>query len=65
VRRDPDPTDGRRQLVTLTDAGRLRAAGDRVARRAWLAQAFHDHYTEAERRTVIDAMALLDRLTHL
>lgn len=65
IRRDPDPTDGRRQIVTLTDAGQLRAAGNVAARREWLNQALHDHYTEAERQTVIEAMALLDRLTQL
>jgi DNA-binding MarR family transcriptional regulator len=65
VRRDPDPTDGRRQLVSLTEAGSQHAAGDQAARHEWLNRAMNDHLTEAERRTVIDAMALLDQLAQL
>lgn len=65
IRRDPDPTDGRRQIVTLTDAGRLRAAGDKAARAEWLTRALHDHYTEDERQTLLKGLALLDRLTDL
>ncbi|ONH32808.1 MarR family winged helix-turn-helix transcriptional regulator [Pseudofrankia asymbiotica] len=65
IRRDPDPTDGRRQLVTLTDAGRRHAAGDSAARAQWLTRALHDHYTEAELQTLMEAMALLDRLAQL
>jgi DNA-binding MarR family transcriptional regulator len=63
IRRDPDPEDGRRQLVTLSTEGFERVQGDRQAREEWLARALQDRYTEAERRTVIDALALLDRLT--
>ncbi|MGW5640429.1 MarR family winged helix-turn-helix transcriptional regulator [Streptomyces sp. NPDC003832] len=62
VTRSPDPQDGRRQLVTLTDRGRERGTGDRLARQAWLAQALLDHATEDELRAVITAMALLDRV---
>ncbi|MEV6024137.1 MarR family transcriptional regulator [Streptomyces sp. NPDC052036] len=64
IRRSPDPDDGRRQLVTLTDAGRERVEGDRQARQEWLARALEDRYTEDERRTVLEALSLLERLTH-
>ena len=64
IQRRADPEDGRRQLVTLTDAGRAHVEGTRQAKEEWLVQALREHYTEAERRTVADAMALLDRLTH-
>ncbi|MDT0472265.1 MarR family transcriptional regulator [Streptomyces sp. DSM 41014] len=63
IRRSPDPDDGRRLLVTLTDAGRERVEGDRQAREEWLARAFQDRCTEEERRAVIDGLALLERLT--
>ncbi|MET8137908.1 MULTISPECIES: MarR family transcriptional regulator [unclassified Streptomyces] len=63
IQRNPDPGDGRRQLVTLTDAGRERVEGTRQARSEWLARAFQDRCTEDERQTVIEAMALLERLT--
>lgn len=63
IERSPDPNDGRRQLVTLTDAGRERVEGTRQAREEWLARAFQDRCTEAERQTVVEAMAVLERLT--
>ncbi|GAA2423402.1 MarR family winged helix-turn-helix transcriptional regulator [Streptomyces mauvecolor] len=62
IQRSPDPEDGRRQLVTLTSAGRERAEGNRQARTEWLTQAFQDRYTEEERATITEAMALLERL---
>ncbi|MGW3105467.1 MarR family winged helix-turn-helix transcriptional regulator [Streptomyces sp. NPDC001100] len=63
IRRSPDPEDGRRQLVTLTEAGRERVEDNRQAREEWLARAFEDRYTEQERRTIVDALALLERLS--
>jgi DNA-binding MarR family transcriptional regulator len=63
IRRDPDPEDGRRQLVSLTVAGREVVEGTRQAREEWLARSLQDHYTEPERRTILEALTLLDRLT--
>ncbi|MFE2416004.1 MarR family winged helix-turn-helix transcriptional regulator [Streptomyces hokutonensis] len=63
IRRGPDPEDGRRQLVTLTEAGRERIADNRQVREEWLARAFEDRYTERERRTIVDALTLLERLS--
>jgi len=63
IRRSPDPEDGRRQLVTLTETGRERVEDNRQVREEWLARAFEDRYTERERRTIIDALALLERLS--
>ncbi|MFF5303913.1 MULTISPECIES: MarR family winged helix-turn-helix transcriptional regulator [unclassified Streptomyces] len=63
IRRGPDPEDGRRQLVTLTEAGRERIEGNRQVRGEWLTRAFEDRYTEQERRTILDALALMERLS--
>ncbi|WP_040687754.1 MarR family winged helix-turn-helix transcriptional regulator [Nocardia vinacea] len=60
VARRPDPTDGRRQLLSLTAAGRERLRGDRQVRQEWLARTLHERYTEAQRRTILEALALLD-----
>ncbi|MBP2351143.1 DNA-binding MarR family transcriptional regulator [Kribbella aluminosa] len=60
IQRHPDPADGRRQVVSLTTAGRHRLQGDRKVRQEWLAQTLQEHCTEAERQTIIKALALLD-----
>jgi DNA-binding MarR family transcriptional regulator len=63
IKRSPDPEDGRRQVVTLTAAGRKRVEGDRLAREEWLARAMQAQFTEAQRRKIVEALALLDKLT--
>ncbi|MEU5085429.1 MarR family transcriptional regulator [Streptomyces sp. NPDC021356] len=63
IRRSPDPDDGRRQLVTLTEGGRERIEGDRQIREEWLTRALEDRFTEAERQTLLEAFGLMERLT--
>ena len=65
VRRDPDPDDGRRQRVSLTDTGRELFLGRRRGAEEWLARALQDEFTEAERATILEATALLERLSDL
>ena len=63
IERTPDPEDGRRQVISLTKAGRRRAESNRQVREEWLARAIHERYSESERRTILDALSLLERLT--
>jgi DNA-binding MarR family transcriptional regulator len=63
IQRTPDPDDGRRQLITLTKDGRKRAESDRQAREEWLARTLQDQFSESERRVIVEALGLLQRLT--
>lgn len=61
--RTPDPGDRRRQVLTLTESGHARAAHRRQAREEWLTKLMDARYTEAERCTINEALALLERIT--
>lgn len=57
--REPDPVDRRRQLLTLTEAGRALSQGERHARQQWLARALAERGTPEEIEAVTAAMRLL------
>ncbi|MCD2196255.1 MarR family winged helix-turn-helix transcriptional regulator [Actinomycetospora endophytica] len=62
VTRTKDPHDGRRQVVTVSPAGRDFLESSRTAGEGWLAAALTERLTEAECATVVEAMALLERV---
>jgi DNA-binding MarR family transcriptional regulator len=63
VRRSADPSDGRRQLIALTPDGHQALTADRSRREDWLASAIAARLTAKERETLVQAIALLGRLT--
>ncbi|HEX7307230.1 MarR family winged helix-turn-helix transcriptional regulator [Lentzea sp.] len=62
IERAPDPDDGRRTLITLTEAGRAAARGARAQRIEWLTEALAQRFTEAERQVIEEAVTLLERV---
>jgi DNA-binding MarR family transcriptional regulator len=62
IARRPDPADGRRILVELTDQGRETLEADRRQREGWLARAIAEDLSAQEQRTLMQALALLRRL---
>lgn len=61
VTRSPDPRDGRRQIIDLTDAGRERLQGQREAAAEWLEHALSE-LPDDELRTVADTIEILGRM---
>ncbi len=57
VVRSPDPGDGRRQLVSLTEAGLEAERGNRDARNEWLTRTIEDELSEADRRDTVGRRA--------
>jgi DNA-binding MarR family transcriptional regulator len=62
VSRRPDPADGRRAVLELTDSGRRTLEADRRHREGWLIQAIADGFSEEEQQTLARAVPLLKRL---
>lgn len=65
IERHPDPADGRRSLIELTDAGRAELREDRGRREGWLAEAIEESFSEEERETLEEAVRLMARLAEL
>lgn len=62
VRRTPDAADGRRVVMTVTDAGRAVIHDRRSASVERMALALDEGFTAAERRQLLAAVPLLERL---
>ena len=62
VERRPDPQDGRRALVSLTEQGIAVLQAERRQREGWLARAITDDLSPEEQAVLSDAVELLRRL---
>jgi DNA-binding MarR family transcriptional regulator len=62
VARRPDPADGRRALVEITERGHRALAEDRQRREGWLAEAIDTDLSEREQALLARTVALLARL---
>ena len=58
----PDPGDGRRTILSLTDAGLDALVASRAARQDWLARRIRSRFDPEERVQLVAAMDLFDRL---
>ncbi len=62
VVRHPDPDDGRRFVLSLTDAGATLVQGKRTERTERLAHALTSEFTTSELRQLMAAVPLIERL---
>jgi DNA-binding MarR family transcriptional regulator len=62
IARDRDPEDGRRIMLSLTEAGRQVVHGRRDARTGQIARALRDHFTPDERAQLRTMVPLVERL---
>jgi DNA-binding MarR family transcriptional regulator len=65
VSRTPDPTDGRRLVISVTEAGRQVILGARRQKEERLAQALATNFTNEEQQVLRAALPLLERLARL
>ncbi len=65
VSRTPDPTDGRRLVISVTEAGRQVILGARRQKEERLAQALATNFTNEEQQMLRAALPLLERLARL
>jgi len=62
VARHPDKADGRKVLMSITDAGRRITLDRRSHTTSRIAAALAEQFSDAERRRLADAIPLLERL---
>jgi len=61
VTRTQDPSDGRRQIIDLTDAGWARIEGAKQSGASWLERMLEE-LSPAELRTLSEASAIIERM---
>ena len=59
---DPDPSDGRKTLISATPVGRELMAGIPAARTAWLTAALRSELQPEEQQMLLKAAAIMNRL---
>ena len=59
VKREADPSDGRRLHVLMTEKGKRQFLAGRTVRQAWLSQALEERLSDAEQKQLHDALSLL------
>lgn len=65
VHGQPDPGDGRRTILSMTDGARDLVRANRAAKKDWLFRSLDEHFTEDERLQLAQSVELLRRLTNL
>jgi DNA-binding MarR family transcriptional regulator len=60
----PDPADGRKTIVDLTEKAREEFLAGRIARQDWLTQAMTTEFDPEEIGRLADCVGLLHRLAH-
>jgi DNA-binding MarR family transcriptional regulator len=63
IARRPDPDDGRRVLIELSDSGRHALEQDRRHREGWLARSIDEELSDEEQEVLARAVELLQRLS--
>ena len=64
IERRPDPQDGRRVVLSVTEAGQQVVQNKRSARTGQLAQALSAGFTRTELQQLMTAAPLIERLAH-
>jgi len=62
VAREPDPTDGRKTLISITATGRKVLSSIPALREAWLETVIEKHLSPAERKALAKAAQIMERL---
>ena len=62
VETTPDPHDGRKKLISVTEAGKALSISVNASRNAWLAHAIESTITDSELPALDKAIELLERL---